>query len=109
MNKELEQVKYALVGLIGICEDQADFKNGVESQGLDEGEYIASRYIATAKQALTALKAYEARLESDELVSNIVEVLNCEFGLVPCSNSTPETQERTLDLAARAAIKTIRG
>jgi len=59
MTKELEQIKEAFAGLIKICEEVADFKNGVESQGVDEGECVAGIYIVAAKEALIALKELE--------------------------------------------------
>ena len=66
MTNELEQIKEAFAGLIKICEEVADFKNGVEYQGVDEGECVAGIYIVAAKDALAALEACEARLESYE-------------------------------------------
>ena len=62
-----EQIKEAFAGLIKICEEVADFKNGVEYQGVDEGECVAGIYIVAAKDPLAALEACEARLDSSEL------------------------------------------
>ena len=58
---ENERLKKEMAGYIGVCNrlfgivDHADFRNGNEAQGCDEGDVLARRSIAEIRECFDAL------------------------------------------------------